>query len=172
MDKQSERMVEIIKAEFKLRVLDESLSRIELCMSKLSDADLWHRPNENSNSVGNLIMHLEGNIRQYVISGVGGEKDVRKRPEEFEPENKKSRTELFDKLYQTLLTANKVVQQLAEEKFAESVSIQGFEHTRLSAILHVVEHLSYHVGQITYYTKAKKNIDTAYYGNMDLDVTG
>jgi len=168
----NEQGINIIKAEFHLRVIEESLARIDKCLSYLSLEEVWHKENENTNSIGNLILHLEGNIRQYIISGVGGTKDTRIRNKEFETGYDLSAEDLLTKLTTTLYDANEVVQNLDPLLFTEEVTIQGFPHTRMSAILHVIEHLSYHVGQITFYTKYIKNIDTAYYGGMDLDVVG
>ena len=165
-------VIEIIKNEFQLRVIEESLSRIEQCLSSLSQEQLWYKHNSNTNAIGNLVLHLEGNIRQYIIAGVGGGADVRVRSEEFASRENYSKEILLSKLRPTLVDANEVVQQLTESQLSEAVQIQGFPHTRLSAIIHVIEHLSYHVGQITFYTKYVQDIDTAYYGGLDLDVIG
>ena len=165
-------VIEIIKKEFHLRVIEESLSRIEQCLQALSQEELWYKHNDNTNPIGNLILHLEGNIRQYIISGVGGEKDVRVRAKEFEEGYSFTSSELVAHIKPTLTKANEVVQQLGFEQLHEEVTIQSFQHTRLSAIIHVIEHLSYHVGQITFYTKYVKDMDTAYYGGLDLDVVG
>ncbi len=164
-------IIDIIKREFHLRVIEESLARITQCVGLLTPEQLWYKHNRNTNSIGNLVLHLEGNIRQYIISGVGGENDVRQRSKEFLDEYDYPGSEILDKLTATLQAANAVVQAISVEQLTEAVTIQGFPHTRLSAILHVIEHLSYHVGQITFYTKYVNDIDTAYYGGLDLDVT-
>lgn len=161
----------IIKDEFKLRLLDESLIRIQMCLSELTLENIWHKPNTNTNAVGNLVVHLEGNIRQYIISGVGGNLDTRKRDDEFNISHGYTAEKLIDLLSKTLIESNNIVQNLSEDQLIEEVSIQGFNHTRLSAIIHVIEHLSYHTGQITYYTKFLKNIDTGYYAGLDLNIT-
>lgn len=165
-------VLEIIKNEFELRVIVESLARIEQCLGSLTLEQIWHKHNSNTNPIGNLILHLEGNIRQYIISGLGGVPDVRERAKEFVDGYSFSADELINKIRPTLAQANEVVQQLSIEQLSEEVTIQGFQHTRLSAIVHVVEHLSYHVGQITFYTKYVQDVDTAYYEGLDLDVVG
>jgi len=76
--------IDIIKTEFERRLNDESLHRISKCISLLSDEEIWNRPNENLVSVGNLVLHLSGNIEQYINSGIGGKTDIRNRPIEFE----------------------------------------------------------------------------------------
>jgi len=164
-------VLDIIKKEFHLRVIQESLTRIDQCLGHLSLEELWHKENDNTNAIGNLVLHLEGNIRQYIISGVGMSPDIRMRNNEFSSEHLFPKEVLMDKLSLTLYAADAVVSNLSQDQLAEAVIIQGFSHTRLSAIIHVIEHLSYHVGQITYYTKYIKDIDTAYYGGLDLDVT-
>lgn len=165
-------VLDIIKKEFELRVIKESLARIEQCLGILSQEQIWHRQNANTNPIGNLVLHLEGNIRQYIISGVGGEKDVRVRAEEFVGGYSLTAEELIEKIKPTLVLANEAVQLLSFGQLDEEVTIQGFPHTRLSAIIHVIEHLSYHVGQITYYTKYVQDVDTAYYGGLNLDIVG
>lgn len=167
----TETILDIIKKEFHLRVIEESLARITQCVGLLSQQQLWHKENSNTNSIGNLILHLEGNIRQYIISGVGKTKDVRERSKEFIGGYDYKPQFLLDKLAATLQEADTVVHNLNLAQLTEEVTIQGFPHTRLSAVLHVIEHLSYHVGQITYYTKYINDIDTAYYGGLDLEVT-
>ncbi len=164
-------VLDIIKAEFHLRVIEESLARIEQCLDSLSLEEIWYKHNVNTNSVGNLVLHLSGNIRQYIIAGVGGAADTRVRDKEFQNGYSFSSDELVTKLTTTLYDANETVSRVTLEQLTEEVTIQGFPHTRISAILHVIEHLSYHVGQITFYTKYVKDIDTAYYGGMDLDIT-
>lgn len=167
----ADQILNIIKQQFHQRVIEESLARISQCLSELSLIEIWHKQNTNTNSVGNLVLHLEGNIRQYIISGVGKRKDTRERSKEFLDGYDYTEEYLSKKLATTLIEANAIVQQLTHEDLSEEVTIQGFAHTRLSAIIHVIEHLSYHVGQITYYTKYVKDIDTAYYGGLDLEVT-
>lgn len=167
----SEKILAIIKAEFRQRTIEESLSRITQCLTLLSEDEIWYKLNENTNTVGNLVLHLAGNIRQYVISGIGSTPDNRERSLEFSSDKVADRKELLNKISITLIEANEVVHNLSYDQLSEEVLIQGFSHTRLSALMHVIEHLSYHVGQITYFTKYTKNLDTAYYGGMDLDVT-
>ena len=80
-------MIEIIKKEFYRRIIEEGYTRIEKCMNQLSTEDIWYTPNENSNSMANLVMHLNGNVRQYIVSGIGGVRDNRQRGLEFEKSN-------------------------------------------------------------------------------------
>jgi uncharacterized damage-inducible protein DinB len=164
-------MIEIIQKEFHRRIIEEGYARIEKCMSQLSTEDIWYIPNENSNSMGNLAMHLNGNVRQYIVSGIGGVKDIRQRDSEFDKTNKKPISEILKDLKMTIEKSYNVITQLDENVLTEKRKVQGFDETVLSIIIHVIEHFSYHVGQITYFTKARKNIDTAYYAGLDLNIT-
>lgn len=160
---------DIIKREFSLRVIEEGLSRIEKCMRFFSDEELWQKPSSHTNSVGNLVLHLEGNVRQYIISGVGGAQNTRKRQQEFDGGSRKERTVLFEDIERTAKQAAEIIDKLDVTALTRDVYVQGFNMTVLSCIVHVIEHFSYHVGQITFYTKQLKNIDTGYYSGRNLD---
>lgn len=162
-------IVKIVKEEFHKRMIEEGQVRIVKCFAELSDEEIWRKPNKNSNSMGNLVLHLSGNVRQYIISGVGGEKDTRERDQEFDPSNIIGRKELLQKLDQTLKDANSKIEDLNESELIEPREAQGMSHSCLSIIMHVIEHFSYHVGQITYYTKFLKDKDLAYYEGIDLN---
>ena len=162
-------IVEIIKKEFRLRIIEEGLHRIIKCCSLLSDDQLWHRPNANSNAIANLILHLEGNVRQYILSGIGNQPDTRKRDHEFDTQERIPRAELIAALETTLNEAADIVDGLDEEALTRLSSAQGFQMHVLAMVIHVIEHFSYHVGQITYYTKQVRDVDTGYYEGMDLN---
>lgn len=164
-------MIEIIHKEFERRIIEEGLTRIKYCASQLSEKELWYQDNENTNSVGNLIMHLEGNVRQYITSGIGGKRDTRTRDAEFDPKNIKTKELILLELEKTLNESAGVINNLNQKNLTESRTVQGFEETVLSIIIHVIEHFSYHVGQITYMVKSRKNIDTGYYAGLDLNIT-
>ena len=165
-------MVPIIKSQFTIRVIDESLARIVKCLDLLTIEEIWYRHNDHTNAIGNIVLHLSGNVRQYIVSGLGGEKDIRVREEEFSTNRNESKDKLKTLIQETLIASDNVIQNMDGDTLHEEITIQGFEHTKLSAIIHVIEHLSYHVGQITFYTKYLKNVDTAYYGDLDLNITG
>lgn len=152
------------------RLFDEALPRLRQCIDELSDEQLWYRPNEHSNSAGNLILHLNGNIKQWIISGLGSAEDNRKRQSEFDERMGISRAQLIDELEDVMGDARKVISGLDPMELIHKRNIQGFYETGISMLLHVVEHYSYHVGQITYIVKSLKNIDMGYYSGTDLDV--
>jgi len=164
-------MIEIIKKEYHRRIIEEGFHRIEKCVSLLSEDEIWYRPNENSNSVGNLIMHLSGNVKQYVVSGIGRQPDDRERDKEFDIDNRKEKNVIIGELRKVVFESNGVIDKLTAAQLTEDRKVQGFDESVLSIIIHVIEHYSYHVGQITYFTKARKDIDTGYYAGLDLNIT-
>lgn len=164
--------INVIK-EFKEQAifrLEENLPRIEKCFALLSEEEVWQAPNPASNSMANLILHLCGNIRQYIVSSLGNQPDTRQRDEEFATRNGYNKEELQQKINNTIAEAVQTIQDCSEEDMMRSRMVQGFELTGLGIILHVVEHYTYHVGQIAYYTKYLKNSDLGFYADLDLNI--
>lgn len=135
------------------------LPKAVACLNALSEKDIWWRPNEASNSVGNLTLHLCGNVRQWIISGVGGAPDVRHRDQEFSERGPLPRKGLIALLRATVNEACGVLARTPNDSLGKHFSRQGFEKTRLRAIADVVEHFSYHTGQIIYVTKLRNERD-------------
>jgi uncharacterized damage-inducible protein DinB len=131
------------------------LERLEMALGALPDEDLWWRPHEGVISFGTILRHLEGNVRQWILSGLGGVADQRIRSSEFEEENVASGKELFTALAETLREASDIIEALTDDELVESVEIQGFETTRLGAVLHVTEHFSWHTGQAAWIAKTR-----------------
>ncbi len=148
--------------------LQESVERILKCIELLEDTDIWYQPNENSNSVHNLILHLCGNIGQYINAGLGAKTDTRNRESEFLNNHKYDKSILKGLISDAVKDAIKVIEDLDISQLLKKYDIQGFNLTGIAVLVHVVEHTSYHVGQITYFTKIQKNISTDYYKGIDL----
>jgi uncharacterized damage-inducible protein DinB len=129
------------------------LPRIVKCLEGLSPAQIWWRPNPAANSAGNLVLHLAGNVRQWIISGLGGAPDVRQRDKEFAERGPLPRRALVGRLRQTVGEACRVLRKLSAEDLARVYTIQGYRVTGLAAIYHVAEHFSHHAGQIILITK-------------------
>ena len=144
----------------------ENLPRIEKCFAQLTEEQVWHKPNKNSNSIGNLILHLCGNIRQWVISSIGGQTDIRQRDVEFSTLGGISKKVLYQKISSTIEEAITVIQNLNDSDLLEVKSVQGYSYSALGNIFHAVEHLSYHVGQIAYWTKVITDKDLGFYGDV------
>lgn len=141
----------------------EYLPKIRRCLAELSGEDLWWRPNPASNSVGNLILHLAGNIRQWVTSGIGGEPDHRDRSGEFSAEGGYERATLLELLETTIRDVDRTLERLDTETLLERRVIQGLDVTVLDALYHAVEHFSGHTAQIVYVTKLRTGSDLAFY---------
>ncbi|HMB93233.1 MAG TPA: DinB family protein [Rhodothermales bacterium] len=150
----------------------EYLPKIERCVEKLSDEDLWWRPNDQSNSVGNLLLHLAGNVQQWIVSGVGGANDVRQRQQEFDERERLPRRVLMERLRRVLDEMDQVFSSLDASALLEPRQIQGLEVSVLDAVYHVVEHFSMHVGQIIYLTKMRTGDDLGFYRVKEGDVVG
>jgi uncharacterized damage-inducible protein DinB len=121
----------------------------------LSDRDLWWRPNDQSNSVGNLLLHLNGNVRQWILGGVGKQAHERHRAAEFAARSGPPAAALLADLDRTLDDVDRVLAAVADAELLEIRTIQGREITVLDAIFHVVEHFSGHLGQIILMAKLR-----------------
>lgn len=127
--------------------------KIRLAVESMPADRLWWRPNETSNSVGNLLLHLSGNVRQWIVSGVGGQADVRKRNMEFAARGGVAASGMLDGLEATLREADEVLCALLPSELLERRSIQGRDTTVMEAVYHVVEHFAGHTGQIIWIAK-------------------
>lgn len=145
----------------------EYLPRVTGCVQRLSGEQLWWRPNAASNSVANLLLHMAGNLRQWVISGVGGVPDVRQRHLEFAAPADATAAELLARLEAAVYEADRVLATLDPAELLERRSVQGREVTGLEAIFHAVEHFGMHTGQITYATKLLTERDLGFYEVVD-----
>jgi uncharacterized damage-inducible protein DinB len=141
--------------------------KIELCLRELPSDALWRRPAEGSNSVGNLLMHLEGNIRQWIVSSVGGAPDHRQRSAEFAATDGGDAKLLFGNLRATLDAADAIIGALSAEDLATQRMVQGRHVTVFDAIYHVVEHFSLHTGQIILLTKLYAPSRVRFYDDAD-----
>jgi uncharacterized damage-inducible protein DinB len=142
------------------QALKEMSGHIEACARRLSDDQIWSRGAPHENSIGNIILHLCGNVRQWIGSGVGGEPDIRDRDSEFSRRNGISGAELLARLNQTVAHAIEIISATSAERLAQQINAQGYEVSALEAIYHVVGHFQQHTGQIIFATKI--------YGGEDL----
>ncbi len=150
-------------AQSRYYLAKDYLPKIERSLALLKEEQIWWRSNQQSNSVGNLVLHLTGNVRQWIVVGLGGATDTRDRDAEFAQRDAIPRDEIIGRLKQTLHEADETLAALDPEKLLEKVRIQGLEVSVLEAILHVVEHFSMHVGQIVYITKLLTAHDLHFY---------
>jgi uncharacterized damage-inducible protein DinB len=129
-------------------------AKIRLAVGAIPPDRLWWRANAASNSVGNLVLHLTGNVRQWIVSGVGGAPDIRVRDEEFSAQGGPDHATLLDGLDAACRDADDVLARLSASSLGEPRTIQGRETTVFAAVYHVVEHFSGHTGQIILLAKS------------------
>ena len=153
------------------RLYEESVPRLLKCVQEVSDEQLWWRPNDSSNSIGNLVLHVTGNVNQWINAGLGGDDDTRVRQAEFDNRGEIVRVEMVECMDAVMSRAKQVLHGLRESDLLKIHSVQGYKETGVSVVLHVVEHFSYHVGQMTYIVKSVKDIDTGYYSGGNLGAT-
>ena len=139
------------------------LPKLERCLASLTDEQIWWRPGSESNSIGNLLLHLAGNARQWIISGLGGEVDKRTRSQEFEESALISGADLIARLRQTIDEVDDVLSAFDARRLLDHFQIQGTDVTALEAIFHVTEHFSMHTGQIIFITKMLSHSNLDFY---------
>jgi uncharacterized damage-inducible protein DinB len=153
-----------IAVEFRRRLQGEYVPRIARCVELLGDQGIWRRPAANCNSVGNLLLHLRGNVAQWILTGLGAAPDQRDRPAEFAAADGAPGRELLQRLRAVVDQACAVVDRLPPADLLRERTIQGrFEETGLAAVLHVLEHFSGHAGQIYAWTKQVTGQDLRFY---------
>jgi len=152
--------------DFSARKLELLTGRIESCLGRLSDEQIWARGGENENAVGNLVLHLSGNVRQWIVAGVGAAPDVRQRDAEFAARGGASAAELRERLRGTVAEAMAVIGRVSEQRLTERLVVQDYEGSVLEAIYHVVEHFSMHTGQIQFATKMLTGADLGFYAHL------
>jgi len=150
---------------------DWNLERIVRCLDQLTEDQIWQRPNGNSLSIGNQLLHLNGNIRQWILTGLGRIPDTREREEEFAATGGIPKADLLEDLTATITAAKAVVDGLTEEDMVTERPVQAYKHDGMFIVIHVTEHLSYHAGQVIFWTKALKDVDLDFYGGIDLGIT-
>ncbi|HEY6230395.1 MAG TPA: DinB family protein [Pyrinomonadaceae bacterium] len=144
-------------------IAQEYLPKIESCVARLTDQQIWWRPNPESNSIGNLLLHLCGNARQWIVCGLGNEPDDRRRQAEFDTQDAAPREQLLRTLRTTMAEVDGVLSSFDVSKLLNHYRIQGFDTTALDAIFHVTEHFSMHTGQIILITKQLTATDLRFY---------
>ena len=141
----------------------EYLKKIEAAIAPLSTEQLWWRANDASNSIGNLILHLAGNVRQWIVGGVGGVEVTRDRAREFATRETLPAATLVVELRRAVKGACDVLDRLDPATLDDRRQIQRFDTTVLGAIYHVVEHFSMHTGQIILLAKMQTGKDAGFY---------
>jgi hypothetical protein len=133
--------------------LNEMTRLIADCFARLNDAQIWQRGGPHENAIGNLILHLCGNMRQWIMHGVGGQPDVRVRDLEFSATGGYTSSELLGLFRSTVAEATTVISGTSAAHLVDRTTPQGRDVTVLEAIYQVVGHVQQHAGQIVLLTK-------------------
>ena len=161
-----EQTAEAIFLRFAVENLRQHTSRIGECLGKLDQKQVWERSDDNQNAIANLVLHLSGNVRQWIVSGIGGKPDIRVRDREFSARGDVEPRELRDRLEATVEDAASVLKDVTSARLLERVTIQNYDLTVLEAIFHVVEHFAGHTGQIIFATKMLTSQDLGFYEHL------
>jgi len=161
---------EALKAQFQLRIYEECIPRIIKSMSLLTTDQIWHAPNSQANSIGHLVLHLCGNVTQWIGSGIGDRADDRLRDLEFSNEEMYSQEDLALRLERLKVITTTALIKVNDTTLLQVCEVQGFKETYLSIIVHVIEHFSYHTGQIAIITKYLTGADLGFYSDLDLNL--
>jgi len=160
----------VIENDF-LRISTEKLrrssSRIEDCVGRLNYDQIWTRHADNVNSIGNLVLHLCGNVRQWIGFGIGDLADQRDRDGEFAARGGLEPAELIERARQTVSDAIGIIGNFDAARLLEKVTIQNYEVTKVEAIYQVVEHFAQHTGQIIFVTKMLTGDDLGYFKHLN-----
>ena len=149
--------------------VEKNTPKIIKCLDQLTEDQVWMRPNEVSNSIGNILLHLCGNIRQYAISALGAREDIRERDKEFSAQGGYTKEQLLRKLNDTLQEAIAVMRTTDEVRLMKTYAVQGFTHTGIGIIVHITEHYSHHTGQVIFWTKQLTGKSLGFYSHVDLN---
>lgn len=133
--------------------LGEGMRKIEHCVGQLNDQQVWWRPRQEMNSIANIMLHLSGNLRQWIVAGVGGSKDVRNRPLEFSDRSNRPKSEVIGILKKTVAEADVVLARLKASELLSPRRIQGHDEIVISAILGTIPHFRGHVQEIIHITR-------------------
>lgn len=152
------------------KLLEHYWPRLRACVKPLTEEQVWWRPNAASNSIGNLILHLNGNVTQWLVASFNRQQDLRNRPAEFAAESELAAAALLERLGATMNEAAQVLARLTEADLVAPYEIQGYHVTGLEAVYQVVEHFGLHYGQIAYIAKSLSGRDLGFY--RELDKTG
>ena len=154
----------------RVKLLEHYWPRLRTCVESLTDEQLWWRPNPASNSIGNLVLHLNGNVRQWLVASFNRQEDLRDRPAEFAEREQPAAAALMAFHSATMKEAAEVLARLAEADLRAPYEIQGYHVRGLDAVYQVVEHYGLHTGQIIYITKNLCGRDLGFY--RELSETG
>jgi uncharacterized damage-inducible protein DinB len=150
-----------------MKLLDQYWPRMKKAVESLTDEQVWWRPNEASNSVGNLMLHLNGNVTQWIVASFNRQEDARNRPAEFAAREGMTAADLIARLGATVERAGETLARLTEADLLATYEIQGFTVSGLQAVYQVIEHFALHYGQVLYIVKQVEGRDLGFTNQLD-----
>jgi hypothetical protein len=170
MSTQDAELAALFLAFSRNKLLNQYWPRLKTCVEPMTVEQVWWRPNDASNSIGNLILHLNGNMTQWLVASFNKDEDLRNRPEEFAAQGGLTAAELLGRLGATIAEGERVLNHLTVVELLAPYEIQGYHVRGLDAVYQVVEHFGLHYGQIAYITKTLEGKDLGFY--RELNKTG
>ena len=163
----SDLAIDRVFLDYSASKLVELSARIPSCLDRLTEDQIWARRQESENAIGNLVLHLCGNVRQWIVTQIVGGSDTRDRDREFSTRGGLTKAELLERLHVTMQDAVAAIRAVSPRQLLERRKIQGYDVTVLEAIYHVVEHFSMHTGQIIFATKMLTSADLGFYEHLN-----
>ena len=161
--------LETVFLEYSTSKLKQSADRIGICLDHLTPEQVWARGTDNENSIGNLVLHLCGNVGQWIGTGVMGAPLTRDRDAEFAAQGGVDPAALKHRLEAAVDAAATAIASLPAHRLEQRITVQAYDVTVLEAVYHVVEHFTYHTGQIIFATKFLTGTDLAFYRHLKAD---
>jgi len=158
--------VESLFLECSVEKLNQFTERIQVCLGKLTEDQIWARGQQNENAIGNLALHLTGNVRQWILSSIGDNPDCRDRDSEFDARGGSTAAELSARLRDTVDPATRIISGLTTAQLTRTYEIQKYQVSGVQAVYHVVEHFAQHTGQIIFATKMLTGEDLGFYRHL------
>ena len=134
--------------------LDAALGRIGHCVSQLTDEQVWSRERADMNSIGNLVLHLTGNVGQLIVSGIGGVADTRQRQSEFDAREPMSKADLVAGLTAVVGRAKVAFADAGDDVLCGPITVGKYDWTGMQAVIRCVAHFRGHTQEIIHMTRA------------------
>jgi uncharacterized damage-inducible protein DinB len=158
--------VESLFLQFSVDKLRQFTGRIEVCLGKLTEDQIWARGGQHENAIGNLVLHLNGNVRQWIVLALGNNVGQRDRDSEFSAREGPNSTELSATLRSTVERATEIISGLDTDRLTRTYEIQNYRVSGVEVVYHVVEHFAEHTGQIIFATKMLTGTDLEFYRHL------
>ena len=158
--------VESLFLQFSVDKLRQFTDRIEICLATLTEDQIWARGGENENAIGNLALHLTGNVRQWIVTSLGNDPAKRDRDSEFSARGGRTSAELTAALRATVERAANIIKGLQTDQLTRTYEIQIYRVSGVEVVYHVVEHFAQHTGQIIFATKILAGNDLGFYRHL------